>query len=52
MAYFLVHKIPHFYNENGQALGPFARFFQEHEITAQDSVLGSIEWNGVAKKEI
>ena len=29
------------YTENGQAPGPFARFLQEHEIVAQDTMSGS-----------
>ena len=38
------------YNKNGQALGPFARFLQEHGIVAQYTMLGSLEQNGVAER--
>ena len=38
------------YTKNGQALGPFARFLQEHGIVAQYTMLGSLEQNGVAKR--
>ena len=38
------------YTENGQALGPFARFFKEHEIIAQYTMSGSPDQNGVVER--
>ena len=38
------------YTKNGQALGPFARFLQEHGIVTQYTMLGSLEQNGVAER--
>ena len=38
------------YTENGQALGPFTKFLQEHGIGAQHTMLGSPNQNGVAER--
>ena len=38
------------YTEDEQALGPFARFLQEHGIVAQYTMLGSPYQNGVAER--
>ena len=38
------------YTENGQALGPFHRFLQEHGIVGQYTMPGSPEQNGVAER--
>ena len=38
------------YTKNGQAPGPFAKFFQEHEIVAQHTMPGSRDQNGVAER--
>ena len=38
------------YTEDGQALGPFARFLQEHGIVAQYTTPGSPDQNGVAER--
>ena len=38
------------YIENGQTLGPFAKFLQEHEMVAQHTMTGSPDQNGVAKR--
>ena len=38
------------YTENGQALGPFARFLQEHGIVAQYIMPSSLNQNGVAER--
>ena len=38
------------YTENGQALGPFAKFLQEHGIVAQYTMPGSPNQNGVAER--
>ena len=38
------------YIENGQALGPFARFLQEHEIVTQYTKSGYPEQNGVVER--
>ena len=37
------------YTENGQALGPFTKFLQEHGIVAQHTMSGSLDRNGVAE---
>ncbi|XP_068657835.1 uncharacterized protein [Aristolochia californica] len=37
------------YTENGQALGPFAKFLQEHGIVAQYTMPSSPDQNGVAE---
>ena len=39
------------YTENGQALGPFAKFLQENGIVAQYTSPGSSDQNGVAKRK-
>ena len=39
------------YTENGQALGPFAKFLQEYGIVAQHIILGCLDQNGVAEKK-
>ena len=39
------------YIENGQALGPFARFLQEHGIVAQYTTSGSPNHNGVVERK-
>jgi transposase InsO family protein len=38
------------YTEDGQAVGPFARFLQEHGIVAQYTMPGSPDQNGVAER--
>ena len=38
------------YTVNGQTLGPFTRFLQEHGIVAQYTMPGSPLQNGVAKR--
>ena len=38
------------YIENGQALGPFARFLQEDGIVAQYTMSGSLDQNGVVER--
>ena len=38
------------YIENGQTLGPFAKFLQEDEMVAQHTMTGSPDQNGVAKR--
>ncbi|XP_074299961.1 uncharacterized protein LOC141631153 [Silene latifolia] len=38
------------YIENGQAPGPFAKFFQDHGIVAQCTMPGSPDQNGVAER--
>ena len=38
------------YTENGQALGPFTRFLQEHGIVAQYTMSGYLDQNNVAEK--
>ena len=38
------------YIDDGQALGPFAKFLQEHEIVAQYTMPGSPDQNGVAER--
>ena len=38
------------YTEDGQTLGPFAKFLQEHGIVAQYTMSGSPDQNGVAEK--
>ena len=38
------------YMEDGQALGPFAKFLQENGIVAQYTMLGSPDQNGVAER--
>ena len=38
------------YTENGQALGPFAKFLQEHGIVTQYTMPGSPDQNGVAER--
>ena len=38
------------YTENGQALGPFAKFLQEHGIVTQHTMPGSPDQSGVAKR--
>ncbi|CAL9113449.1 unnamed protein product [Musa textilis] len=38
------------YTENGQALGHFAKFLQEHVIIAQYTMPGSPDQNGVAER--
>ena len=38
------------YLENEQALGPFAKFLQEHGIGAQYTMLGSPDQNGVTER--
>ena len=38
------------YMEDGQALGPFAKFLQENGIVAQYTMTGSPDQNGVAER--
>ena len=38
------------YTENGQAPGAFVKFLQENEIVAQNTMPGSPDQNGVAKR--
>ena len=38
------------YTENGQALGPFAKFLQENGIVAQYTSPGSLDQNGVTER--
>ena len=38
------------YTKNGKALGPLARFLQEHGIVSQYTMLCSPEQNGVAER--
>ena len=38
------------YLEDGQSLGPFAKFLQEHGIVAQYTMSGSPDQNGVAER--
>ena len=38
------------YLEDGQSLGPFAKFLQEHGIVTQYTMLGSLDQNGVAER--
>ena len=38
------------YTEDGQALGPFAKFLQENGIVAQYTMPGSPDQNGVAER--
>ena len=38
------------YMEDGQELGPFAKFLQEHGIVAQYTMPGSPDQNGVAER--
>ena len=38
------------YLEDGQALGPFAKFLQENGIVAQYTMTGSPDQNGVAER--
>ena len=38
------------YTKDGQVLGPFAKFLQEHEIVAQYTMPGSPYQNGVVEK--
>ena len=38
------------YTEDGQALGPFAKFLQEHEIVAQYTMPSSPNQNGVVER--
>ncbi|KAL6323868.1 hypothetical protein AAG906_005864 [Vitis piasezkii] len=38
------------YMEDGQALGPFAKFLQENGIVAQYTMPGSLDQNGVAER--
>ena len=38
------------YTEDGQALGPYAKFLQEHGIVAQYTMLGSPDQNGVVER--
>ena len=38
------------YTEDGQALGPFAKFLQEYEIVAQYTMPGSPDQNGVTER--
>ena len=40
----------HEYTENGQTLGPFAKFLVEHGIVAQYTIPISPSQNGVAKR--
>ncbi|RVX14423.1 hypothetical protein CK203_017300 [Vitis vinifera] len=38
------------YLEDGQSLGPFTKFLQEHGIVTQYTMLGSLDQNGVAER--
>ena len=37
------------YMEDGQALGPFSKFLQEHRIVAQYTMPSSLDQNGVSE---
>jgi len=39
------------YIENGQALGPFTKFLQEHDIVAQYTMPVALNQNSVAEKK-